>query len=48
MPSVAMNPTFEELAWSFQDVLFLVVNVDYVKVTRNREYLVCPFTCAVM
>lgn len=32
MPSVAMNPFFEELAGSHPDVLFLVVDVDEVKV----------------
>lgn len=34
MPSVAMNPFFEELATSNPDVLFLLVDVDEVKVTR--------------
>lgn len=32
MPSVAMNPFFEELASSYSDVLFLAVDVDEVKV----------------
>lgn len=32
MPSVAMNPVFEELASSFQEVLFLMVDVDDAKV----------------
>lgn len=32
MPSVAMNPFFEELAASNPDVLFLLVDVDEVKV----------------
>lgn len=32
IPSVAMNPFFEELASSFPDVLFLTVDVDEVKV----------------
>ncbi|KAL9689667.1 hypothetical protein QQ045_010056 [Rhodiola kirilowii] len=32
MPSVAMNPFVEELAVSYPDVLFLVVDVDEVKV----------------
>ncbi|KAL6197565.1 hypothetical protein ACLB2K_033173 [Fragaria x ananassa] len=31
MPSVAMNPLFEELASSYPDVLFLTVDVDEVK-----------------
>ncbi|KAF3450466.1 hypothetical protein FNV43_RR06549 [Rhamnella rubrinervis] len=34
MPSVAMNPFFEELALSNPDVLFLVVDVDEVKVDK--------------
>lgn len=32
MPSVAMNPLFEELASVYPDVLFLSVDVDDVKV----------------
>ncbi|KAK6268909.1 hypothetical protein QUC31_013069 [Theobroma cacao] len=36
MPSVAMNPFFEELASSFQDVLFLTVDVDDVKEVATR------------
>lgn len=32
MPSVAMNPFFEELALTYPDVLFLTVDVDEVKV----------------
>ncbi|KAA0056899.1 hypothetical protein IC582_029471 [Cucumis melo] len=31
MPSVAMNPFFEELALTYPDVLFLTVDVDEVK-----------------
>ncbi|XAR56636.1 Monodehydroascorbate reductase (NADH) [Bertholletia excelsa] len=31
MPSVVMNPFFEELALNYQDILFLVVDVDEVK-----------------
>ncbi|KAJ7968381.1 Thioredoxin [Quillaja saponaria] len=31
MPSVAMNPVFEELAASYPDALFLTVDVDEVK-----------------
>ncbi|XWS18248.1 hypothetical protein CRYUN_Cryun32bG0027000 [Craigia yunnanensis] len=36
MPSVAMNPFFEELASAFQDVLFLTVDVDGVKEVATR------------
>ncbi|GMJ14623.1 C-terminal cysteine residue is changed to a serine 1 [Hibiscus trionum] len=36
MPSVAMNPFFEELASTFQDVLFLTVDVDDVKEVATR------------
>ncbi|GMN49759.1 hypothetical protein TIFTF001_018915 [Ficus carica] len=32
LPSVVMNPFFEELASSYPDVLFLVVDVDELKV----------------
>ncbi|KAE9458182.1 hypothetical protein C3L33_09916, partial [Rhododendron williamsianum] len=32
MPSVAMKPFFENLALTHQDILFLVVDVDEVKV----------------
>ncbi|MBA0641550.1 hypothetical protein Goshw_003511, partial [Gossypium schwendimanii] len=31
VPSVAMNPFFEELALCYQDILFLSVDVDDVK-----------------
>uniref|UniRef100_A0ABL6UV74 Thioredoxin domain-containing protein n=1 Tax=Cannabis sativa TaxID=3483 RepID=A0ABL6UV74_CANSA len=31
MPSVAMNPIFEELASTYTDVLFLTVDVDEIK-----------------
>ncbi|XAR53733.1 Monodehydroascorbate reductase (NADH) [Bertholletia excelsa] len=31
IPSVAMNPFFEELASTYQDVLFLTIDVDDVK-----------------
>ncbi|KAI8010648.1 Thioredoxin-like protein CXXS1 [Camellia lanceoleosa] len=34
--SVAMNPFFEEMALSYQDVLFLVVDVDDVKEVATR------------
>ncbi|OWM77645.1 thioredoxin-like protein CXXS1 isoform X1 [Punica granatum] len=36
MPSVAMNPIFEELASSYPDVLFLTVDVDDVKEVASR------------
>ncbi|KAF3451635.1 hypothetical protein FNV43_RR07730 [Rhamnella rubrinervis] len=36
MPSVAMNPFFEELALSNPDVLFLVVDVDEVKEVASK------------
>ncbi|KAF5942732.1 hypothetical protein HYC85_020374 [Camellia sinensis] len=36
LPSVAMNPFFEEMALSYQDVLFLVVDVDEVKEVATR------------
>ncbi|XP_031395585.1 thioredoxin-like protein CXXS1 isoform X2 [Punica granatum] len=36
IPSVAMNPFFEELASSYQDVLFLTVDVDDVKEVASR------------
>ncbi|KAE8686257.1 Thioredoxin-like protein CXXS1 [Hibiscus syriacus] len=36
MPSVAMNPFFEELASTFQQVLFLTVDVDDVKEVAKR------------
>ena len=32
VPSVAMNPFFEELALNYQDIMFLLVDVDDVKV----------------
>lgn len=35
MPSVAMNPVFEELASSYPDGLFLIVDVDAVKVINS-------------
>uniref|UniRef100_A0A2N9FP98 Thioredoxin domain-containing protein n=1 Tax=Fagus sylvatica TaxID=28930 RepID=A0A2N9FP98_FAGSY len=37
MPSVAMNPFFEELASTYPDVLFLTVDVDEVKKTLAVE-----------
>ncbi|XP_071934951.1 thioredoxin-like protein CXXS1 isoform X3 [Coffea arabica] len=37
MPSVAMNPFFEELASDFQDVSFLSVDVDEVKNSPNQR-----------
>ncbi|PON64978.1 Thioredoxin [Parasponia andersonii] len=36
MPSVAMNPFFEELASSYPDVLFLTVDVDELKEVATR------------
>ncbi|XP_022724879.1 thioredoxin-like protein CXXS1 [Durio zibethinus] len=36
IPSVAMNPFFEELASALQDVLFLTVDVDDVKEVATR------------
>ncbi|KAK7832305.1 thioredoxin-like protein CXXS1 [Quercus suber] len=36
IPSVAMNPFFEELASSFPDVLFLTVDVDEVKEAATK------------
>ncbi|KAJ9182745.1 hypothetical protein P3X46_006703 [Hevea brasiliensis] len=43
MPSVAMNPFFEELALTYQDILFLTVDVDEVKgVARKMEVKAMP------
>ncbi|GAV71261.1 Thioredoxin domain-containing protein [Cephalotus follicularis] len=36
MPSVAMNPFFEELASSYPDLLFLIVDVDEVKEVATK------------
>lgn len=36
MPSVAMNPFFEELAANFQGVSFLTIDVDEVQVINNN------------
>ncbi|RZC80458.1 hypothetical protein C5167_043033 [Papaver somniferum] len=36
MPSVAMNPVFEELALTYEDILFLVVDVDDVKEVATK------------
>lgn len=36
MPSVAMNPFFEELATNFPDVSFLTVDVDEVKEVASK------------
>ncbi|EXB50944.1 Thioredoxin-like protein CXXS1 [Morus notabilis] len=36
MPSLAMNPIFEELALSYQDILFLLVDVDELKVVASQ------------
>ena len=35
MPSVAMNPIFEELASAYPDALFLTVDVDEAKVINS-------------
>ncbi|XP_038997105.1 thioredoxin-like protein CXXS1 isoform X2 [Hibiscus syriacus] len=39
IPSVAMNPFFEELALTFQDLLFLTVDVDDVKMRVDMSGL---------
>ncbi|KAK7331814.1 hypothetical protein VNO80_28555 [Phaseolus coccineus] len=36
IPSVAMDPVFEELASSYQDLLFLTVDVDEVKEVATK------------
>ncbi|CAL5409677.1 unnamed protein product [Camellia sinensis] len=36
MPSVAMNPFMEELASTYQDILFLTVDVDDVKEVATK------------
>lgn len=36
VPSIAMNPFFEELASTYQDVLFLKVDVDEVKEVASK------------
>ncbi|XVF70521.1 hypothetical protein PTKIN_Ptkin11bG0168200 [Pterospermum kingtungense] len=36
VPSVAMNPFFQELAFSYQDFLFLSVDVDDVKGVASK------------
>ncbi|CAN0912724.1 Thioredoxin-like protein CXXS1, partial [Linum grandiflorum] len=36
MPSVAMNPFFEELAFTYPDAVFLVVDVDELKVVADK------------
>ncbi|XP_059437282.1 thioredoxin-like protein CXXS1 [Corylus avellana] len=46
MPSVAMNPFFEELASSYPDALFLTVDVDEVKeVATKLEIKAMPTFC---
>ncbi|XP_024961886.1 thioredoxin-like protein CXXS1 [Cynara cardunculus var. scolymus] len=43
IPSVAMNPYFEELAFAFQDITFLVVDVDDLKeIARKYEVKAMP------
>lgn len=39
IPSVVMNPLFQELAFTYSDVMFLTVDVDDVKVI-----VLLPFT----
>ncbi|KAJ1441917.1 Thioredoxin-like superfamily [Sesbania bispinosa] len=36
MPSVAMNPFFEEMASTYKDILFLKVDVDEVKEVASK------------
>ncbi|KAA8526932.1 hypothetical protein F0562_008839 [Nyssa sinensis] len=36
MPSVAMNSCFQELSLSYQDMLFLLVDVDEVKEVASK------------
>lgn len=45
MPSVAMNPFFEELASNYPDTLFLLVDVDEVKVIRPIPQSKIVFVC---
>lgn len=40
IPSVAMTAVFEDLALNYQDMLFLVVDVDEVKVKMKPKNLV--------
>ncbi|KAK9089608.1 hypothetical protein Scep_028690 [Stephania cephalantha] len=43
VPAVAMNPFFEELALNYQDVLFLLVDVDEVKgVAKEKKIKAMP------
>ncbi|CAN1825249.1 Thioredoxin-like protein CXXS1 [Linum perenne] len=43
MPSVAMNPFFEELALTYPDAIFLVVDVDEVKVIYvHHTFMLIP------
>ncbi|KAJ4763569.1 Thioredoxin [Rhynchospora pubera] len=42
VPSLAMNGYFEELALNYQDILFLLVDVDEVKVLSSLYFfLIC-------
>lgn len=44
MPSIAMDPFFEELASTYQDVIFLKVDVDEVKVEPiESSLLICVY-----
>jgi len=48
MPSVAMNPFFEELASSYPDALFLTVDVDEVKVIHLIFKILMIYFCFVL
>ncbi|GMJ10274.1 C-terminal cysteine residue is changed to a serine 1 [Hibiscus trionum] len=48
VPSVAMNPLFEELALSYQDVLFLSVDVDDVKGAASKMEITAMPTFVLM
>uniref|UniRef100_A0A0R0HDK8 Thioredoxin domain-containing protein n=1 Tax=Glycine max TaxID=3847 RepID=A0A0R0HDK8_SOYBN len=43
MPSITMNPFFEELASTYQSVLFLNVDVDEVKLPSWKSKPFLPF-----
>ncbi|OVA13150.1 Thioredoxin [Macleaya cordata] len=48
MPSVAMNPIFEDLALSYQDILFLLVDVDDLKEVATKMEIKAMPTFLVM
>ncbi|KAK3024947.1 hypothetical protein RJ639_042754 [Escallonia herrerae] len=48
MPSVAMNPVFEELASSYQEALFVTVDVDDVKEIASKYEIKAMPTFLVM